>query len=170
MATPALVSVSEYLDTTYRPDQELLDGILVERNVGDNDHSRLQRALVGLMFQKEREWSILGLPEQRIRVSATRYRIPDVCVISLDYRKEPVLTTPPLVCIEVPSKDDTLNSLLERIDDYRAFGVSNIWVLDPAKRRAYVCQQGDFREALNVLEVQNTPIRITLIELFAYLD
>ena len=73
------------------------------------------------------------------------------------YKKEPVLTRPSRICIEVLSKDDTLSSLQERINDYRAFGVANIWVLDPIKRRAYVCNLGDFREVPSVLEVQDSP-------------
>jgi Uma2 family endonuclease len=66
-----------------------------------------------------------------IRVSASRFRIPDVCVISRDQAIEPVFAKPPLVCIEVLSKDDALRSMQARIDDYRAFGVPNIWILDP---------------------------------------
>ena len=170
MATAALVSVGEYLNTSYRPDQELLEGRLVERNVGEYDHSNLQGALVGWLFQHQREWNIRVLPEQRIRVSATRFRIPDVCVISREQVTEPVLTQPPLLCIEVLSKDDTLRSLQERVDDYRSLGVPNIWVLDPVKRRAYLCEQGDFRESHSILEVPLSPVRIFLHDLFAYLD
>lgn len=170
MATASLISVGEYLNTSYRPDQELVEGRLVERNVGEYDHGNLQGALVGWLFQHQREWNIRVLPEQRIRVSATRFRIPDVCVISREQAVEPVLTHPPLLCIEVLSKDDTLRGLQERIDDYRAFGVPNIWVLDPVKRRAYFCQQGDFRESDSILEVPLSPIRIPLPDLFAYLD
>jgi Uma2 family endonuclease len=71
----------------------------------------------------------------------------------------------------VLSKDDTLRGMQERVDDYRAFGVPNIWILDPVKRRAYVCMLGDFREPGNqVLEVANSPIRIPLAELFSDLD
>jgi hypothetical protein len=59
----------------------------------------------------------------------------------------------------------------ERVDDYVAFGVPNIWVLDPAKRRAYVCTHGDFREPEGrVLEAIASPIRIALDDLFADLD
>ncbi len=36
MATGALVSVDEYLRTSYRPDCDYVDGILVERNVGES--------------------------------------------------------------------------------------------------------------------------------------
>ncbi len=105
-----------------------------------------------------------------MRVSATRFRIPDVCVILRGPGVEPVLTQPPLICIEVLSKDDTLRSMQERVDDYRAFGVPNIWVFDPVKRRVYICRDGDFRLSDDVLEVPSTPIRISLPHLFACLD
>jgi Uma2 family endonuclease len=171
MSTAVLVPVSEYLNTSYRPDQELLDGQLRERNVGEYDHSNLQGALVIWLGKRQREWKIRVLPEQRIRVSATLFRIPDVCVVSREQELEPVFTRPPLICIEVLSKDDTLRGMQERVDDYRAFGVPNIWILDPVKRRAYVCMLGDFREPGNqVLEVANSPIRIPLAELFSDLD
>jgi Uma2 family endonuclease len=163
--------VSEYLNTSYRPDQELIDGQLSERNVGEYDHSNLQGALVTWLRVRQHEWKIRVLPEQRIRVSATRFRIPDVCVVPREQEPEAVFTRPPLICIEVLSKDDTLRGMQERVDDYRAFGVPNIWILDPAKRRAYVCMLGDFREpSAQVLEVANSPIRIPLAELFSDLD
>lgn len=73
--------------------------------------------------------------------------------------------------IEVLSKDDTLRSMQDRVDDYRAFGIPNIWVLDPVKRRAYVCSRGDFREPLDeTLEVPESPIRIPLRDLSSELD
>ncbi len=171
MSTAVLVSTTEYLNTTYRPDQEFLEGQLVERNVGEYEHSNLQGAVVASMRQHGREWDIRVLPEQRIQVSPTRYRVPDICVISRRQQIEQVFTEPPLLCIEILSKDDTLRSMQERIDDYRAFGVPNIWVLDPVQRRAYVCNDGDFREPENkTLTIDLSPIRIPLQDLFADLD
>jgi len=75
METAALVSVSEYLNSSYRPDQEMMEGRLVERNVGEYDHSNLQGALVAWLRQRHREWYIRVLPEQRLQVSATRFRV-----------------------------------------------------------------------------------------------
>ena len=171
MTPAALVSVSEYLNTNYRPDQEMLEGQLVARNVGEYDHSNLQGALIAFMRQRQREWNIRVLPQQRLQVSPTRFRVPDVCVISREQALEPVFSRPPLLCIEVLSKDDTLRSMQDRIDDYRAFGVDHIWVLDPVKRRAYVCMHGDFREPEGeILEVSLSPIRIPLRDLFSDLD
>ncbi len=171
MATASLVSIGEHLATSYRPDREMLDGLLVERNEGEFDHSNLQRALILWFGQREREWNIRVLPEQRMRVSPTRFRIPDICLISRDLKPEPVFTQPPLACIEVLSKHDTLHSLQDRIDDYRLFGVANIWIIDPANRRGYICGTGDFREPENgAFQIEGTSIRLTLSDLFANLD
>ncbi len=42
MATATFLSLGEYLQTTYRPDREYIDGELKERNVGKWDHARVQ--------------------------------------------------------------------------------------------------------------------------------
>jgi Uma2 family endonuclease len=171
MSTAALVPVSEYLSTSYRPDCELVDGHLVERNVGEYDHSNLQGALISWLRSRQHEWNIRVLPEQRLRVSPNRFRIPDVCVLSREQPIEPVFTRPPMICIEVLSKDDTLRGMQERVDDYLAFRVPNVWILDPAARRAYVCTRGDFREPeRGLLETQEGGIRIPLAELFLEME
>ena len=171
MATATLVSEEEYLATTYEPDRELIDGQLVERNLGEYDHANLQSALVTLLRTRGREWKIRAVVEQRIKVGVKRYRIPDVCIISRDQPIERVFTRPPLACIEVLSDCDTLRGLEDKVDDYIAFGVGNIWVLDPVKRRAFVCSGSDFREPREgVLEIVSSPIRIPLQDLFAELD
>ena len=43
--TAAIVPVSEYLNTTWRPDCEYVDGEVRERNTGETDHSSLQMLL-----------------------------------------------------------------------------------------------------------------------------
>ena len=45
MATSSLVSVDRYLSTSYRPDCDYVDGVLLERNAGEFDHGRLQTAI-----------------------------------------------------------------------------------------------------------------------------
>ena len=42
MAIASLIPLEEYLSTSYDPDREYVDGRLVERNVGELDHSYLQ--------------------------------------------------------------------------------------------------------------------------------
>ena len=40
------IAVDEYLTTTRRPDCDFVDGVLLERNVGTKDHSKLQREIL----------------------------------------------------------------------------------------------------------------------------
>ena len=166
-----MVSADQYLSTSYRPDRELIDGELVERNTGEYEHSRLLSALGAWIGNRQREWKVRGLIAQRIRVAPGRYRVPDICLMSRDQEIEQVFTRPPLVCIEVLSREDSFRSIVERGDDYHSFGVPEIWLIDPAKPRAYVCSHKGFQQPEGgILEVPASPIRIPLDELFADLD
>ena len=42
MSTATQVTVEEYLATTWRPDCDYVDGEVLERNLGQTDHSELQ--------------------------------------------------------------------------------------------------------------------------------
>jgi Uma2 family endonuclease len=171
MSTVAAVSIEEYLSTTYRPDRDYVDGEILGRNVGEFDHANLQTGLAAWFRYRQRELKVRVIVEQRVRVSPRRYRIPDVCVIDRNQPIEPVFTRPPLICIEILSKDDTLRAMRERVDDYLNFGVPNVWILDPASRKAYVCSLTGFQEPENgVLEAAGSAIRVPLAEVFAELD
>jgi Uma2 family endonuclease len=171
MTSATLVSAEEYLATSYRPDRELLDGELVERNVGEYDHSNLQTALSARLRIRQREWNVRVLAEQRIQVVPARFRVPDICIVSRDLPVQPVFTRPPIVCIEILSRDDSLRGMQKRVDDYLNFGVPNIWILDPSQLLAYVCSHKGFQQPeAGVLEVPSSPIRIPLEDLFADLD
>jgi Uma2 family endonuclease len=78
---------------------------------------------------------------------------------------------PPLVCIEILSPDDTLHRLRERVDDYLAMGVENVWVLDPSDRRAYVVGLRGFVEPDQLhLAAPGTDILLDLQTVFALMD
>ncbi len=97
----------------------------------------------------------------------TRFRVPDITVLKADQPRDAIVTVPALILIEILSKDDTLRSMQERIDDYLHFGVEHIWILDPALRRAYVCSAIGFQEPQSgSLSVPGTPIQLNLAELF----
>ena len=63
MSTGIVVPVSEYLATSYSPDCEYVDGELLERNVGEWDHSRLQTLLSRHLSIREKQWGILVVVE-----------------------------------------------------------------------------------------------------------
>ncbi len=162
-----LVSVDEYLATSYRPDCDFVDGELIERNAGTLDHSRLQGGLLGWFWDRRRELRLSALPELRIRVSLRRYRIPDVCVVPLPEPDEQILTQPPYICIEVLSPDDSFSKYQERLDDYLAMGVANIWVLDPPSRRGWsIAREGHFEALDGILRTTDGRVVMPVSELF----
>jgi Uma2 family endonuclease len=165
MASSTLISVNDYLKTSYRPDCDFVDGRIEERNAGEHDHAGLQAALILWFGQQQKEWNIEVLPEQRMQISPTRFRVPDVCLVSLDDAVEQILTKPPVACIEILSPEDTLRRMQERISDYLRFGVKNVWILDPATQRGYDCRPNSWLDARE-FAVANTPIRLILPDIF----
>jgi Uma2 family endonuclease len=145
MATLTTVPVEEYLRTTYHPDREYVDGQLVERNVGEYFHSRLQILLGALLTSRERERQFRAFTEQRVRVSdEPRYRIPDISVKALPHETTPILIRPDLV-IEIVSPDDGVPEMLTKIGDYLAADIPYIWVIDPYKRTLVEADQAGIR-------------------------
>jgi Uma2 family endonuclease len=165
MAIATIVPLAEYLATSYRPDCDYVDGEVRERNVGETDHSRLLARLTTYFGQREAQWGITVLTEQRVQVKPTRFRIPDVLVVEGGVPAEPILRQPPLICIEVLSREDTIRDMQERIDDYLAFGVRYVWVIDPKTRRAFAYTAEGIEEIKNgVLRTQNPDIEIPLAD------
>jgi Uma2 family endonuclease len=171
MASATLISVDQYLRTSYHPDCDYVDGEVRERNLGEFDHSSLVASIVGWLGARQREWRVLVLISQRVRVSATRFRIPDVAVLPGNYSKDPIVRVPPLICIEVLSKDLTLRSIRGKVDDYLSFGVKNVWILDPARKDALIADRtGYHAPSGDVLAVRDTPTHLPLQQIFAELD
>jgi len=164
MAT-TLISVGEYLSSSYDPDRDYIDGVLEERNLGEHDHARLQLVLGSWFFRRECEWNIHTVVEQRVQVRATRFRVPDVAVLDRTRPVEQIITQPPLIVIEVLSPEDTWARMDQRIADYLEFGIPNVWVLDPITRRAWIATPKGY-ELTTILKVAGTPIAVALDELF----
>jgi Uma2 family endonuclease len=167
MASRTLISVEEYLRTSYRPDCDYVDGEVQERNLGERDHSWTQKALIVYLGNRESQWGIRVYPEQRVQVSATRFRVPDICV-TLGQPEEQIFTKPPFLCIEILSREDRMSRVRERVDDYLAMGVPYVWVLDPATRSAYSITPAEgWREVKDILRTATAPIEVPLSEIFA---
>ncbi|MDQ6662865.1 MAG: Uma2 family endonuclease [Acidobacteriota bacterium] len=136
MSATTLVPLSEYLSTDYEPDREYLDGVVTERNLGERDHGKTQRNLIVWIdrFQTTEELNVY--PEQRVQVTPSRFRIPDVCVVVGPEPDEQIFTKPPFLCIEILSRADSIRRMRQKVDEYIAFGVKYVWVLDPRKQCA----------------------------------
>jgi Uma2 family endonuclease len=171
MESAALISVAEYLRTAYSPDCDYVDGEVQERNLGELDHSDLQGEFIHYFRSRRRQWKVYAYPEQRVQVSPTRFRIPDVCVYVGEAPKDQIFRTPPFICIEVLSPEDRTARFQQRIDDYLAFGVRYVWVIDPATRRAWVHIKDGVHEAKDgVLRTAEPTLTVPLAEIFAGMD
>ena len=160
-----LVPVEEYLRTNYDPDCEYVDGRIVERNLGERTHSRIQGEFIFHLRARAKELGMEVLPEQRVQASPRRFRIPDVTILRRS--DERIVTSPPFICIEVLSKDDTMYYMQEKIDDYLRFGVPYIWIINPLIKKAYVVTQAGMVEATSgSLETKDPAISLPLAPLF----
>ena len=167
MAAATQISVTEYLNTTYRPDRDYVDGEVLERNLGERDHSQPQALLAAYFLVRRKEWGVWALTEQRVQVTQHRFRIPDVCVLRADAPYEQVVSAPPLICIEILSKDDSFASIVHRLDDYLVMGVANVWVIDPRLRRGYRYTPEGLLEAKDgILRTSNPDLSVPLTALF----
>lgn len=123
-----LVSAEEYLNTSYDPDVEFVDGVLVERNVGDWLHSLVQSNILFALRRKYPQLKVVA--ELRSSVTGTRYRLPDVCVLLAPPKTKYLLEAAFLV-VEVLSESDVMSSVIEKLNEYANKGVPNIWLIDP---------------------------------------
>jgi Uma2 family endonuclease len=166
MSAATAVTLSQYLNTSYRPDCDYLDGELLERNVGDLDHSRLQMLLSRWLSNRENELGITVLVEQRVQVKARHFRVPDITVVRGGLPLGPIVTEPPFLCIEILSPSDRVTEMQERIADYLSFGVRYVWLINPQTRQTFVYTPEGVAEAKGgVITTINPDIRVLLSEL-----
>jgi Uma2 family endonuclease len=165
------VSLEEYLRTTYRPDRDWLDGELKERNMGEQPHSAIQAYLIKAFGVNEKPWGVRVFPEQRVQTSARHYRIADLCVVLRSTGPEPIVRTPPLLCVEILSRDDRMTDMQERVEDYIGMGVKAVWVIDPRRRKAYQAfSDCVVAPAPKELIVPGTEVKAGVADIFAELD
>jgi Uma2 family endonuclease len=145
MATILHIPLQEYLNTTYRPDREYVDGEVRERKVGMYQHARMQALLTGWFGNHEKQWKIAGCISLRVRVSQNRVRVPDLVVLIAGAQPD-ILAEPPLLVIEILSPDDTYSDTQERAQDYRQMGVETVWIIDPKTRSGRMCCGNDWVE------------------------
>lgn len=157
--------VEEHLHTIFEgADCEFVDGKIVERNTGEFlhgiVHAKLGSLLVGLGTRAQLSISC------RIRISASRYRIPDISVwrAETDIGDE-IPKAPPFLAVEILSPDDRAIRMLEKIQEYFAAGVEWVWIIDPYERKAMICSHSNpAPQTSDFLRTENPAIEIALSE------
>ena len=102
--------------------------------------------------------------------SASRFGLTgSACPTSLPSRlllePTPIVYDPPLLCIEILSREDRMSEMLERVDDYISFGVSCVWVLDPRTHRAFVYTAEGMHEPKDGVLRAGSDIAVPMAEL-----
>ncbi len=139
----AHIPVSEYLRTSYEPDAEYLDGEIKERPAGEFDHSRWQSAIQKWFESRAKEWNMWILPELRIQVRPTRFRVPDVTLVERSLPREQIITHPPVAVFEVLSPEDRVPRMIIKLQDYEGMGMKNIFVADPQDGSVWRFRHGE---------------------------
>ncbi len=171
-AASPLVSLYEYLHSDYQPDMDYVDGVLEERNLGENSHADLQSELITLFRTHKYEWKVKTFVEQRVQISPTRYRVPDLCIMSAHWKKTPIITDAPRLCVEILSPEDRFARIRARCEDYFRIGVPEAWVFDPARRDVLVLRPDGSMTTVREgsLQLAGTAINVPIGQVFAVLD
>ena len=163
------LSMEEYLRTDYEPDCDFVDGHLEERNVGETKHGVMQMHLGFWFISNQKEWRLEAIAESRTKVSGSRVRIPDVSVVPLDDDsiQEALRITPPLIAIEILSRQDRMSRVVRRLDDFVQMGIQNIWLLDPYELAAYTYSKNGLKLIeSDRIEIPSSSVYLDLTQLF----
>jgi Uma2 family endonuclease len=127
MATKAQITAEQYLHMTFEHDAEFVRGEIVDRPMPDNVHSLMQFLILMELGRLIQSHPLFPRPELRLRLSRDVYRIPDICVFAGDCPKQSVPSTPPLLVIEILSRDDRHHDLMDkRLSAYSDRGLQNV--------------------------------------------
>jgi len=162
MSTTAPISVEEYLKLSCKPACEYIDGVLRQKSMPTKKHSITQARFILLLTH----WGYEVLPELTVRLSTTKYLVPDLSV-GHDL-EDPYPTSPIPLAIEILSPDDRLGATLAKCEEYHAWGTPYCWVIDPEKQAAWEYHKGgepvrvESRGTLHAGEIE-----VSLADLFA---
>jgi Uma2 family endonuclease len=161
-----------YLHETWSPDRELVNGEIVERNLGGKSHAAWQIAFCRILSELRISANIRVYPELRLQTSSTNFRIPDVMAIDRNAPDEEIITHAPLLCVEILSPDDRFSKMEEKVEEYFATGVRAVWIIDPLAQTGYQCEGARLADwkISPTLVVSGTPIRIEMSDIIADLD
>jgi Uma2 family endonuclease len=161
--TLPLVSVDEYLNSSYEHDVDFVEGVLVERGMPTIAHSLLQNLLLLYFAQYEKQFRFKALAEARTQVvERARYRVPDVVLCPRPLPHGKFIDVAPLAVMEILSPDDRITDTLSRFRDYeQILGVPGIVLMDPEQYIAYGFKNGSLIETVfQSLEIRGGSERV----------
>ena len=151
---------------SFEYEAEFADGKVVERAMPDRLHSKIQMRILMALGILAQSFPLYPYPELRLRLESRVFRVPDVSVFAGQDPKDNVPSSPPLLTIEILSKDDRHHDLMEKLEEYRVWGVPNIWVVDPHSKRLSMYTASGLQN-VSSLALADYPFELTPAELFS---
>ena len=133
--TTTLMPVDEYLRTSYKPACEYRDGVLTQKPMPTRKHALIQSSVYGLIHALFPD--LEAVTELTVRLSENRYLVPDVAVQRKDRIQKPYPTEPIHLCVEILSPDDHFSEVVAKCEEYVAWGVPMVWIIDPVHQVAW---------------------------------
>ncbi len=133
--TTTLIPVDEYLRTSYKPNCEYRDGVLTQKPMPTLKHGLIQSRISQLLLNDFRDF--LTGSEVTVRLRENRYLVPDLAVLRKDPTQDPYPTQPIHLCVEILSPDDRLSEMIAKGEEYHAWGVQMVWIIDPVNQVAW---------------------------------
>lgn len=159
------MTLQEYTRTSFEnPDPEFLDGEVVERNGGTLPHARALAVVAAALYQENELTGLQPVLSLRLRIAPNRIRVVDIAVFEGEPEGE-VPSTPPLVAIEILSPDDRIGYVIPKLEEYRRWGVRNIWLVDPDDRKLLTYGETGLHEVTE-LRLPDYEIVLTLADIF----
>jgi len=140
MTGSTLVSVEEYLSTSYKPNCEYVDGVLYPKPMGTWKHGFLQSHLAMLINSGFAQFAAAS--EITIQIRTGKYLVPDLIVQRRDSIQDPYPSVPVHLCVEILSPGDRMSEVCAQCEEYHAWGVESTWMLDPEEQRAWEYRKG----------------------------
>jgi len=165
LQSPPWVSLDDYFGMSFEgPDAEYVEGRIVHRPMPQRSHSRVQYLLGKVFAELEEAGRVDPYPELRVRVAPNKVRVPDYCVFRGRIDAE-VPDSPPLLVVEIVSPSDVYSGLIEKLAEYRAWGVEHIWLIDPGLCNLWVYRGRELVQ-VDALELPELGVRLTPGDLF----
>jgi Uma2 family endonuclease len=86
--------------------------------------------MAAFFFVQRRAKNLFPAISTRVRLRPGRYVVPDVSVF---WPNKPTTAIPEflsLVIIEVPSPDERLSAVIDKLAEYHEYGIPHIWLAD----------------------------------------
>jgi len=123
--------------------------------------------LATYFVNRRRGWDIAVGTEIRVKLRDGQYLIPDIVIAQGQARLRGVITTPPLIWIEILSPEDRPLRVNAKVRAVLEFGVPYVWVIDPETLESELHTRASSISLTDrTLRIPGAPIEVPLAKVY----